>query len=83
MQSKFQDGYLMILVTLTEGRAHGFFWKEVGEPGIGENPRNPFKNVENFFLKKKKDRLLWVVWATAYGPHNKTILQPSYIWRPC
>ena len=31
-----------------------FFWKEVGEPGIGENPRNPFKNVENFFFKKKE-----------------------------
>ena len=31
-----------------------FFLKEVGEPGIGENPRNPFKNVENFFLKKKE-----------------------------
>jgi hypothetical protein len=28
MQSKFQDGYLMILVTLTEGRTHDFVGKK-------------------------------------------------------
>ena len=30
---------------------------ELGEPGIGENPRNPFKNVENIFFFENKENI--------------------------
>ena len=35
MQSKFQDGYLMILVTLTEGRAHDFVGRKWARSSVG------------------------------------------------